>query len=338
MTPTITPFSVSRATRTSQIAAAIALILLAILAAAPWWASSSFLHLAGEFAVYLALATLWNLLAGYTGLVSVGQQAYIGLGGYLTFSLALFVGVHPLLAIPLAGLAAAIIAIPVASLVFRLQGAYFAIGSWVIAEVFRLIAAQATALGGGSGISLPAQVTKTLGAKWLREASIFWLALALGAGCLTFVYLLLRSKIGLALTAIRDSEVASSSLGIRIDRVKHVLYILVAGLTAMVGALISLQKLRVSPDAAFSVNDWTAFVIFIVVIGGIGTIEGPILGTIIYFLLRQFLADYGTIYLLFLGTLAIVIILAAPKGLWGYAQTRFGWSLFPVGYRIKFKD
>ena len=162
-----------------------------------------------------------------------------------------------------------------AALVFRLQGAYFAIGSWVIAEVFRLIAAQVTVLGGGSGISLPAQVTKQLGGKWLREASIFWLALALGAGCLAFVYLLLRSRIGLALTAIRDSEVASSSLGIRIGSVKHVLYILVAGLTAMIGALISLQKLRVSPDATFSVNDWTAFVIFIVVIGGIGTIEGP---------------------------------------------------------------
>ena len=331
-------FTLSRSTLASRIAGVLALALLAVLAAAPWWASSSFLHLAGEFAVYLALATLWNLLAGYTGLVSVGQQAYVGLGGYITFSLALFLGVHPLLAIPLAGLVAALVAIPVASLVFRLAGAYFAIGTWVMAEVFRLIAAQATALGGGSGISLPATVTKELGGKWLREASIFWLALALGAGCLALVYLLLRSRIGLALTAIRDSEVASTSLGIRIGRVKHVLYVLVAGLTAMIGALISLQKLRVSPDAAFSVNDWTAFVIFIVVIGGIGTIEGPIIGTIIYFLLREFLADFGTLYLLFLGTLAIVVMLGAPKGLWGYAAERFGWSLFPVGYRIHFKE
>jgi branched-chain amino acid transport system permease protein len=334
----MTQFTLSRSNVASRIAGVFALILLAILAAAPWWASSGFLHLAGEFAVYLALATLWNLLAGYTGLVSVGQQAYVGLGGYLTFCLAMFLGVNPLLAIPMAGLAAALIAIPVASLVFRLQGAYFAIGSWVIAEVFRLIAAQATFLGGGSGISLPANITKQLGGKWIREASIFWLALALGAGCLALVYLLLRSRIGLALTAIRDSEVASASLGIRIDRVKHALYIVVAGLTSMIGALICLQKLRVSPDASFSVNDWTAFVIFIVVIGGIGTIEGPIIGTIVYFLLREFLADFGTIYLLLLGTLAIVIMLAAPKGLWGYAADRFGWSLFPVGYRIKFTN
>ena len=100
---------------------------------------------------------------------------------------------------------------------------------------------------------------------------------------------------GLTLTAIRDCKIASSSVGTRIDGVKDVLYILGASLTVMVGALISLQKRRVSPDVSFSVNDWTAFVIFFVVIGDIGTIQGPILGTIITFLLRRFLADYGTI-------------------------------------------
>lgn len=330
-------FTITRSTTASRVAGVCALVLLAVLISAPWWAKSSFLFLAGQFFVYLALATLWNLLAGYSGLVSVGQQAYVGLGSYATFVLAIFFGVHPLVAVPIAGLAAVIVAIPVASLVFRLQGAYFAIGTWVIAEVFRLSAAQATLLGGGSGISLPANVTKMLGGKWIREASIFWLALALGAGCLALVYVLLRSRVGLALTAIRDSEVASSSLGIRIDRVKLLLYIVVAGLTAMLGALISLQNLRISPDASFSVNDWTAFVIFIVVIGGIGTIEGPIIGTIIYFLLREFLADFGTIYLLLLGALAIVVMLTAPQGLWGFVRARFGWSLFPVGYHIRFK-
>ncbi|MGV8987040.1 MAG: branched-chain amino acid ABC transporter permease [Cypionkella sp.] len=201
------------------------------------------------------------MLAGYTGLVSVGQQAYAGCGGSLTFSLAIFLGINPFAAVFLASLIATVVAIPVAALAFRLQGANSAIGTWVIAEVSRLIAAQTTMLGGGSGISLPASVTKTLGANWLREASIFWLALSLGAGCLALVYLLLRSRIGLALTAIRDSEVASASLGIRIERVQHVMYVIVAGLTAMIGSLISLQKLRVSPDASFSVNDWTAFVI-----------------------------------------------------------------------------
>lgn len=332
---------ITRITNASRIASALALILIAILIAAPLWGSTATLRLIGEMMVYLALASLWNLLAGYTGLISVGQQAYVGFGTYVVVASSVLFGIHPYLAIPMAGALAVLIALPVGKLVFRLQGAYFAIGTWVVAEVFRLVFAQlgVIGLGGGSGISLPAKVMQTLAVnKFWREASIFWITLVLGIGALALVYGLLRSRIGLALTAIRDSEVASSSLGIKIDRIKYVVYVAVAGMTAMVGSIISLQKIRVSPDAAFSVNDWTAFVIFIVVIGGIGTIEGPIVGTIVYFLLREFLADLGSIYLLFLGALAIVIMLVAPKGIWGYIAARWNISLFPTGYYVNTKD
>jgi branched-chain amino acid transport system permease protein len=230
--------------------------------------------------------------------------------------------------------------LPVGKLVFRLQGAYFAIGTWVVAEVFRLIAAQlgSVGLGGGSGISIPTDVMRGLAVdKFWRETSIYWITVMLGMGAIALVYGLLRSRIGLALTAIRDSEVASSSLGVNIERIKYAVYVVVAGMTAMVGSIIALQKIRVSPDAAFSVNDWTAFVIFIVVIGGIGTIEGPIVGTIVYFLLREFLSDLGSLYLMLLGALAIVIMLVAPKGIWGYITARGNISLFPTGYRVEEK-
>ena len=330
---------ISRSTRTSRIAGVLALVLAVVLIAAPWWCSIATERLIGEFMIYLALASLWNLLAGYTGLVSVGQQAYVGFGAYVLISLALLAGWHPLLAVPVAGIAAAIIAIPVAALVFRLQGAYFAIGTWVVAEVFRLVCAQLQVLGGGSGISLPAATMKLLGdSRMWREATIYWLALALGFVSVAVVYGLLRSRIGLALTAIRDNETASVSLGVKIQRVKYAVYVAVAGVTGMIGCLIQLQKGRMSPDAAFSVNDWTAFVIFIVVIGGIGTIEGPIIGTLVYFTLREFLADLGSIYLMILGVLAIVIMLAAPKGIWGFVKDRFGLSLFPTGYRVTSKE
>ncbi len=330
---------ITRATRTSQIAGILAVLLAAILVAVPWWGDVASERLIGEFMVYLALASLWNLLAGYTGLVSVGQQAYVGFGAYIVFSLAILAGWSPLYTLPVAGLAGAIIAFPVAKLVFRLQGAYFAIGTWVIAEVFRLLAAQLAVLGGGSGISLPAGTMKLISdSRMWREATIYWLALALGLGALFLVYGLLRSRLGLALTAIRDNETASSSLGIRIERVKFLVYVTVAGMTSMVGALIALQKVRISPDAAFSVNDWTAFVIFIVVIGGIGTIEGPIIGTIVYFLLREFLSQLGSIYLLILGALAIIIMLVAPKGIWGFVRDRFQLSLFPTGYHVNMKE
>lgn len=308
--------SITRATKASRIAGVLAIILIAILVAAPWWGSTATLRLIGEMMVYLALASLWNLLAGYTGLVSVGQQAYVGLGVYIMVAVTIYLGIHPYFAIPLAGLAAVLLSLPVGKLVFRLQGAYFAIGTWVVAEVFRLIAAQlgSVGLGGGSGTSIPTDVMRALAVnKFWRETSIYWITVVLGIGALALVCGLLRSRIGLALTAIRDSEVASSSLGVNIERIKFAVYVAVAGMTAMVGSIIALQKIRVSPDAAFSVNDWTAFVIFIVVIGGIGTIEGPIVGTIVYFLLREFLADLGSLYLMLLGALAIVIMLVAPR-------------------------
>jgi branched-chain amino acid transport system permease protein len=318
-----------------------AILLIGVLIAAPWWGSTATLRLIGEMMIYIALASLWNLLAGYTGLVSVGQQAYVGIGIYTVVACTMLLGLHPYLAIPIATAVAVLLALPVGKLVFRLQGAYFAIGTWVVAEVFRLVIAQAgsVGLGGGSGISLPTAVLQSLATnKFWREASIFWLTMILGVGSLLTVYVILRSRIGLALTAIRDSEVASSSLGIDITRIKYIVYVGVAGVTAMVGSVIALQKIRVSPDAAFSVNDWTAIVIFIVVIGGIGTIEGPIVGTIVYFLLREFLADLGSIYLMLLGALAILIMLVAPKGIWGYVAARWNISLFPTGYNVKTED
>jgi branched-chain amino acid transport system permease protein len=141
---------------------------------------------------------------------------------------------------------------------------------------------------------------------------------------------LLRSRYGLALKAIRDNEPAALSNGIDVTRIKVIVYIVTAFATAMIGALIFLQKLRISPDAAFSVNDWTAFVIFMTVIGGIGRIEGPIIGAVVFFALRQTLADLGTLYLLLLGAVAIVVMLWAPKGIWGLIVARFGWQVFPL--------
>ena len=327
---------VSRSTKASRVAMPLAFILAAVLVAAPFWGETSTLRLLGEMMIYLALASLWNLLAGYTGLVSIGQQAYVGIGMFTVVGCTVLMGLHPLIAFPLAGLSAVIIAIPVGKLVFRLQGAYFAIGTWVMSEVFRLMTSTIGALGGGSGISIPTPMIKAIAVdKFWREATIYWLALALGVGALALVYGLLRSRIGLALTAIRDSEIASSSLGVSIKNIKFGVYVVVAGMTAMIGSLVALQKIRVSPDAAFSVNDWTAIVIFIVVIGGIGTIEGPIVGTIVYFLLREFLADLGSIYLMILGAVAISIMLLAPKGIWGYVAQRWNISLFPTGYVVK---
>ena len=326
---------VTRTSTTAQAAMILAVLILIVLTFAPWWAGRAEMRLMGEIFLYMALASLWNLLAGYAGLVSVGQQAYVGLGGYLLFALAMLAGLPILLALPLAAVAGAVIAMPVAALIFRLRGAYFAIGTWVIAEVFRLSAAQISALGGGSGASLPAGIVKSLAeGRDMREALAYWLALGVMVAVMGAAFLILRSRHGLALTAIRDNELASRSLGVDIWRTKFAVYVAVAGLTTLVGALIFLQKLRISPEAAFSVNDWTAFVIFIVVIGGLGTLEGPIIGTLVFFALRETMADLGTIYLIALGLVAILVMLKAPRGLWGLIRSHTGAELFPLSRRV----
>jgi branched-chain amino acid transport system permease protein len=325
--------------RGNRAGAAFSAIVFVALSAAPWWGGRDDLQLLSEIYAYVALASLWNLLAGYAGLVSIGQQAYVGLGAYILFALAILFGISPLFALPLAGIVGAGVAVPVAFLVFRLRGHYFAIGTWIVAEVFRLSASQISALGGGSGTSLPAAVVLAIApTRQLRDVTMYWIALALALAVLVLIVWLLRSRYGLALKAIRDDELAAATNGVDVGYAKLGVYVLSALGTTMLGALIFLQKLRISPDAAFSVNDWTAFVIFITVIGGIGRIEGPIVGTLVFFALRQTLADLGTIYLMMLGLVAIVIMLAAPKGLWGLVVERFGWQLFPLERTVLFEE
>jgi branched-chain amino acid transport system permease protein len=327
----MTESRVERSTRESRGFAIFLALVFVALATLPYWGGLGDMRLVSEMAYYLALAQLWNLLAGYAGLVSVGQQAFVGLGGYALFYLTSQIGMHPLVALALAGPIAALISLPMAFAVFRLRGAYFAIGTWVLSEIFALGVSLVEPLGAGSGMSLtPAIVRQIAPDRAGRETIVYWCTLAIVALVLAVVYLLLRSRHGLALTAIRDSEPASESLGVDTFRTKLMVYVVTAGCTGLIGALIFLQKLRLSPEAGFSINDWTVVVIFMVVIGGIGTLEGPIIGMLIYFGLRQLLADYGSWYLILLGVVAIAIMLKAQEGVWGLIAKRFNLHLFSV--------
>lgn len=324
-------FEVLRASKASRAALVAAAVLVAGAASMPFWADSSWLREFVQIACYFIFAMMWNLLAGYGGMVSIGQQAFFGLGGYLMLILGNFGGVYPFFAIPLAALATGLVALPLSRVAFRLQGGYFAIGTWVIAEVVRLGFANASFVGGGSGTSLTALrgIDKST-----RESLTFWTALACVVAAVALVYLFLRSKQGLALLAIRDNEVAAESQGIAVQRLKLAVYVVAAFGAGLAGALYFVGNLRISPDAAFSVN-WSAFAIFMVVIGGIGRIEGPIVGTLVFWLLNKLFSDYGTWYLLGLGLLAIVVTIFFKQGLWGWAQQRWGWSLFPTSRRLK---
>lgn len=339
-------FAVETRTGASKVFAVAALVIVAGLVAAPAFVSRAGLQDLFVILTLLVLAQSWNLLAGYAGLVSVGQQAFVGLGAYAMFAGVILLGWGPLPAILLGGVAAFLLAIPTAWFVFRLAGAYFAIATWVIAEVVRLSVAQWKTLGGGTGTSLPSRDVKDMrGVDWIRslfdvkgshavDIATYWLALALAVGTIAVVYAFLRSKRGLGLAALRDNAGAARSVGVDATRIKATVYLGTAFLTGITGALIYVQTARISPDAAFSVVDFTAYVIFIVVIGGIGTIEGPILGVLVFFALRTALADYGTYYLITLGLLGIVVMLFAPRGIWGLVSDRTGIQLFPVRRRL----
>ena len=339
-------FAVTRTTRASAVTLLLAVPAMLLLFALPAFASRGLLQELFYLFTMLTLAQLWNLLAGCAGLLSVGQQAFVGIGAYALFALTVIGGLDAVPAIVLAGAIAGLVAIPAALIVFRLRGAYFAIGTWVVAEVCRLVLAQVKQLGGGTGTSLSPDVAGSIlgldlvrnlfhvRSSAARDMLTYWLALVLAAATFLLVYKLLRSRYGLALSAIGDSEAAAESVGVDVFGTKLLIYVVTAMVTGMAGALIFLQKARISPDAAFSLIDWTAYAIFIVVIGGIGTMEGPIIGVAIFYLLQYYLAALGSWYLILLGALAIVLMLLAPAGVWGVVSRHFGITLFPVRRRL----
>jgi branched-chain amino acid transport system permease protein len=324
------PVSVRRGGRTTIWTGLGLTAVVAIMAYLPYVAYTTVTDALITFLILLTISSMWNLLAGYAGLVSVGQQAYIGLGAYAVLQLSDW-GVQPYIGVFLAAGVCAVVALPTSLLAFRLRGDYFAVGTWVIAEVYRLVMVRDDALGGGSGRSL---TTLSDLDQALREALTYWVALAVAVASVLACYLLIRSRLGLALTAVRDNEVAAGSAGVNVSRAKRIVYLVSAAGMGAAGGVLLVSSLNVQPDTVFSVQ-WSAYMIFIVIIGGLGYIEGPLIGAIIFFALQRWLADYGVWYLVLLGTIAVTAAIWLPRGLWGALSDRTGVRLFPVGYRVE---
>lgn len=329
-------YEITRGNKITYAFGIFTIFFIIFLISTPWWLGRADIRKITEFLYILSLAQMWNLLAGYGGLLSVGQQLFIGIGAYCLVIFSYKLGMNPFLVIPLAGLISLIVAYMVSKVAFRLKGAYFAVGTWVLAETFRLLFANTSYLGGGSGLSITSAMKGI--PTWWRESLTLWFAVFIGIGSVLLVAYLLRSKYGLSLTAVRDSEVASESLGIKVKKVKLLVYLIAAVGCGMAGALIFITKLRVSPEAAFSI-EWTAVMFFIVVIGGIGTIEGPIIGTIVYFTMRETLNSFGSWYLIILGVFTIIVMIKYPQGLWGLIKSRFNnFHLFAVKRHVREKE
>jgi len=327
------PFEVHRWNAKARVTVWSFTAICALLALAPLWGSQAFMSRAILLFVYILLAVTWNALAGYAGLMSVGQQAFIGLGAYFSIRLS-NAGVPAFAALVLAPAVVALISVPVSMLMLKLRGGEFAIGMWVLAFTFHLSVNLDPLIQGETGISL---IALNAYDPVTRLNAVYLMALASAVGVLVGMVILLRSRFGAALQAIRDNEEAAASIGIQVFRTKQIVFVFAALGAALAGALWLAATVSFQPKAYFGVQ-WMAYTIFMVIVGGIATFEGAIIGAVIFFAIEALLGDWGVWYLIVLGASAIFFALLFPKGIWGYLRSRYGLFLLPIGRTLTVRE
>jgi branched-chain amino acid transport system permease protein len=321
---------VERWTPASRVATAVSAAVIVILALGPTIFSANAVDKLTTLFIYVILAVMWNALVGFCGLVSIGQQAFFGLGAYAAVRLAdLGLSVYPSLLV--AALLVGLASLPLSIVMLRLRGGEFAIGMWVAAELAHLLVNLDTLVRGETGTSL---IELNAYSIETRRALTYWSALAAMIGLLALVFWLLRSPIGAAIQAIRDNEEAAESIGVRVQSVKRLVFVLAAFGAALAGALWVATALTFQPRAYFS-PIWTAYMIFMALVGGLGTFEGAILGAVIFFAIEAWFGDAGVWYLVGLGATALVFALVFPRGIWGWVEDNTALRLLPIGYRLR---
>jgi branched-chain amino acid transport system permease protein len=299
---------------TAKFAVPLAAIAACIIAGlAPLVVDSGTLRLAAEILLVFAMAQMWNLLAGYAGLLSLGHAAFIGLGGYVLYAAADSFNVPIYGGIVLAFIITGLVSAAVAPLLFRLNDAYFAIGTWVFAEIVHILVTKTDMLGGASGLPLLAMRTMDMSQ---FPTITFWCASAIGIGTMLATWAIMRARLGLALVAVRDNAMAAASAGVNVWRSRFAAFVLSGAVCGAAGATYFMSTLFIDPNAAFDVN-WTVILLFIVIVGGIGTLSGPVIGTAIYFALRQSLLDQQGWFLVLMGGVAVLAALLVPRGIAG---------------------
>ncbi|MBW1944790.1 MAG: branched-chain amino acid ABC transporter permease [Deltaproteobacteria bacterium] len=294
-------------------------LLVVVLGTVPVWGSDYVLFFCLLFCLYLAFSQMWNLLTGYSGLLALGQQSFIGVGGYTVAVMCNYYGVYVWLSVFLGGVVSVILGLFMSLFIFRMRGVYFGIGTWIFAEALMIWFSNWKFVKYGMGLFIKPTPTPSM-------AEMYYAAFIVGVGSVVVVYWILRSKLGLGLMAMRDDEDVAATMGVEVFRSKLYCFLVGAFVTGVAAGVIYLFQVFIQPYKAFAI-DWTVVLVFIVIIGGIGTIEGPIVGAFIYVFLSQSLAEYFSVSMLILGVIAIVVILAAPKGIMGSLQEKLGFEI-----------
>ncbi len=300
----------------------IILVIIIALALLPLYGTDYAISIGLLIFAYISLGEMWNLLAGYSGLVSLGQQAFIGIGAYTLAKVTTGYGLPIFWSFFIAVGIALVFALVISFPIFKLSGVYFTIGTWIVSESLLVFFRNWQFVNFDAGYNVTA-------AYRIPMSTLYLGSLALGIGSVVIVFVVLRSKMGLALMAMRDNESAAEVRGVRLYRTKLVCFLIASAYTALTGVVLYLNIAYVKPGATFGI-DWAVSMVFIVVIGGIGTIEGPIIGAVIYVILRQFLYNFPGISMIILGAVAVAVIMLAPKGIMGALHGKFGFELFSV--------
>lgn len=308
----------SKASLIRLIVAIVAIIVLYALPQTPF-ASMNMMRVGLSIALYCTLGQMWNLMAGYTGMVSLGQQIFIGLAGYNVAIMATIYGLPFWVGMLTGAVISVIFSILLSLLLFRMKGMYFAIATWITSEALRILFTSWKFVSEGAGMTIKLK-------PYPDAFELYYIALTLAILALVVVILVLNSRIGLGLKAMRDDDDAASSLGVNIFASKLICYMLSAFITGLCGALFYINQGSIFPAQGFGIA-WTVAAVFIVIIGGIGTISGPILGAIIYVLLIEFLSKYQGWSMIILGVIAIAVIIGLPYGIIGTIERKFGFEI-----------
>lgn len=290
------------------------MIIIGLLLSLPSWASQYTILIFTLFGLYLALAQMWNLLAGYTGLISLGQQIFIGVGAYTLAVLTLYYNWPIWISILIGGIICVGLALLLSVPLFRMSGVYFTIGSLIVAETLMIWFSNWGYTKKGMGLFIKAAYKVSIN-------QVYYASIIMGICSVALVYFLLKSKLGLALMAMRDDVGAAEGIGINSFRSKLWCFLIASFVSGISAGILYLNQVFVQPNSAFGI-EWTVRLCFIVIIGGIGTIEGPIIGALIFVLLQQYLAEYASISLILLGSISVVVMLVFPKGLVGTVQDK----------------
>lgn len=267
------------------------------------------LDVATTLLAFVALAQAWNILAGYGGQVSLGVSAFVGTGAYTAGLLEVHAGLSYGLAVVAAMIGGAALSVVLAVPLLRLRGDYFSIGTLAAALALQAWVVNWSYAGGSTGINLPAS-----GAPGPVE--VFQLACTVAAVAMIAAYLVAHSSFGMRLKAVRDNEAAAVGLGVSVFRHRLGALVISGALSGLAGGLIALQQISFEPTGMLGLS-WTINALLMTIVGGIGTILGPVIGAVVvYYLLTKQLESYQTASVIIEGLLLIGIVKFAPRGLW----------------------